>query len=295
MNQGSGPPSLGETDGTRHSGSGERRPFATPTDGSSGATVAAATQQAYAADWAHFTRWCRMNGADPLPATPALVGLYLASLAPALSVASIERRLAGLGWGYRQRGQHFDRQDHQVAAVLAEIRRDHARPPVQKAVIRPDDIRAMVATLPHDLRGLRDRAILLCGFAGGLRRSEITGLDRHKDDTPDSRGWIDLRNDDLQITLRGRAGWRSITIPRGPTHLPCPVMALDQWLHFAKIDFGPIFTAVTRDGKRAVARRMNDKHVARLVKSCAQNAGLRPDLSDAARDALYAGDSLRRT
>ncbi|MCC5967807.1 MAG: integrase, partial [Natronohydrobacter sp.] len=70
------------------------------------------TLKAYARDWAHFARWCRMRGADPLPPSPELVGLYIADLAapqgqgatkpPALSVASIERRLSGLGWGYAQ-------------------------------------------------------------------------------------------------------------------------------------------------------------------------------------------------
>ncbi len=152
------------------------------------------TLKAYVKDWASFARWCRMRGADPLPPSPALIGLYIADLAapqgkgPALSVASIERRLSGLGWGYAQRGERLDRKDRHIATVLAGIRRKHARPPVQKEAILPEDIRDMLATLTHDLRGLRDRAILLIGFAGGLRRSEIVSLDHGKDDTPDSGG-----------------------------------------------------------------------------------------------------------
>ena len=153
------------------------------------------TLKAYAKDWAHFARWCRMRGADPLPPSPQLIGLYIADLAapaagqgvPALSVSSIERRLSGLAWGYAQRGERLDRKDRHIATVLAGIRRKHARPPVQKEAILPEDLRDMLATLPHDLRGLRDRAILLIGFAGGLRRSEIVSLDHGKDDTPDSR------------------------------------------------------------------------------------------------------------
>ncbi|TVP68867.1 MAG: integrase, partial [Rhodobacteraceae bacterium] len=183
------------------------------------------TLKAYAKDWAHFARWCRMRGADPLPPSPELVGLYIADLAapqghgptkpPALSVASIERRLSGLGWGYAQRGLRLDRKDRHIASVLAGIRRKHARPPMQKEAILADDIRAMVATLPHDLRGLRDRAILLIGFAGGLRRSEIVSLDRHKDDTMDSGGWIDILDGGALITLRGKTGWREVEIGRG--------------------------------------------------------------------------------
>lgn len=261
------------------------------------------TLKAYAKDWAHFARWCRMRGADPLPPSPELVGLYIADLAapqgegptkpPALSVASIERRLSGLGWGYAQRGLSLDRKDRHIASVLAGIRRKHARPPVQKEAILAEDIRAMVATLPHDLRGLRDRAILLIGFAGGLRRSEIVSLDRHKDDTMDSGGWIDILDGGALITLRGKTGWREVEIGRGTNEQTCPVHTLEQWLHYGRITFGPVFTGVTRDGKRARDTRLNDKHIARLIKACVLNAGLRPDLPDAERVKLYSGHSLR--
>jgi len=251
------------------------------------------TLKAYAKDWSHFTRWCRMRGADPLPASPELVGLYIADLAASLSAASIARRLSGLIWGYAQRGQPLDRKDRHIARVMAGIRRKHARPPVQKEAVTADDIRAMIATLPYDLRGLRDRAILLIGFAGGLRRSEIVSLDLHKDDTPDSGGWVDLLDGGALITLRGKTGWREVEIGRGSSDQTCPVHALEQWLHFAKIDFGPIFTGVTRDGKRAQETRLNDKHIARLIKACVIKAGLRPDLPDAERVRLYSGHSLR--
>lgn len=93
-----------------------------------------------------------------------------------LSVATIERRLSGLGWNFTQRGFAVDRKDRHIATVLAGIRRKHAKPPRQKEAVLADDLLAMVATLGHDLRGLRDRAILLLGFSGGLRRSKASGL-----------------------------------------------------------------------------------------------------------------------
>lgn len=257
------------------------------------------TLKAYAKDWAAFARWCRMRGADPLPPSPELVGLYIAHLAspqgkpPALSVSSIERRLSGLVWGYRQRGQPLDRKDRHIVSVLAGIRRRHARPPQQKEAILPEDLRAMLATLPHDLRGLRDRALLLIGFAGGLRRSEIVGLDHGRDDTPDSGGWIDILDQGLLISLRGKTGWREVEIARGSSDQTCPVHALTQWLHYARIDFGPVFVAVSRNGLKATQDRLSDKHVARLIKACVEEAGLRPELSKAERLALYSGHSLR--
>lgn len=257
------------------------------------------TLKAYAKDWAHFARWCRMRGADPLPPSPQMIGLYIADLAspdgktPALSVASIERGLSGLVWGYVQRGQPLDRKDRHIATVLAGIRRKHARPPAQKEAILPEDLRDMLATLPHDLRGLRDRAILLIGFAGGLRRSEIVSLDHGKDDTPDSGGWVEMLEGGVLITLRGKTGWREVEIACGSSDQTCPVHALTQWLHYAKIDFGPIFVAVSRSGLKATADRLSDKHVARLIKQTVEGAGLRPELSKVERLRLFSGHSLR--
>ncbi|WP_300042673.1 tyrosine-type recombinase/integrase [uncultured Paracoccus sp.] len=255
--------------------------------------VAPNTQRAYARDWADFARWCRMRGADPLPASPQLVGLYIADLAATLSVASIERRLSGLGWGYTQRGQPLDRADRHIATVLAGIRRRHARPPQQKHAIMPDELVDMLATLPHDLRGLRDRAILLIGFAGGLRRSEIVALDHGEGDTLDQAGWIQVLDGGLLITLQGKTGWREVEIAPGSSDQTCPVHALRQWLHFARISFGPVFVAVSRDGLKATADRLSDKHIARLIKRAVLDAGLRPDLPPDQRARLYSGHSLR--
>jgi integrase len=73
----------------------------------------------------------------------------------------------------------------------------------------------MVATLDHGRRGLRDRAILLIGFAGGLRRSEITGLDCGPEQTEDGAGWIEFLDQGVVIRVRGKTGWREVEIGRG--------------------------------------------------------------------------------
>lgn len=257
------------------------------------------TLKAYAKDWAHFTRWCRMKGTEALPPSPEMIGLYLADLAsptnnaPALSASTIERRLSGLAWNYSQRGFALNRKNRHIATILAGIRRRHARPPMQKEAILAEDIRAMVATLPFDLRGLRDRAVLLLGYAGGLRRSEIVSLDVHKDDTPDSGGWIEILDEGALLTLNTKTGWREVEIGRGSSEQTCPVHAVAQWLHFAKIDFGPVFVAVSRGKHRAQKRRLNDRHVARLVKRAVLDAGIRADLPEKDRLVLFSGHSLR--
>ena len=263
------------------------------------ASTAENTNKAYAADWKHFARWCRLKGAEPLPPSSEMIGLYLADLAaptngsPTLSVSTIERRLSGLAWNYAQRGFTLDRKNRHIASVLAGIKRKHARPPVQKEAIQAEDILAMVATLSYDLRGLRDRAILLLGYAGGLRRSEIVSLDVHKDDTPDSGGWIEIMEKGALLTLNAKTGWREVEIGRGSKDQTCPVHAIEQWLHFAKINFGPVFVGTSRDGKRASENRLNDKHVARLIKRTVLDAGIRSELTEKERLALFSGHSLR--
>ncbi len=189
------------------------------------------TNRAYAADWRHFSAWARRRGFAPLPPAPEIIGLYLAACASepgigarsqGLSVRTIERRLSALAWHFSQRGAPLDRGDRHIAEVMAGIRRRHGRPPEQKEAVLADDLRAMLATLDHGLRGLRDRAILLIGFAGGLRRSEIVGLDCGRDETGDATGWIAIEANGLLVQVKGKTGWREVEIGRGfeRKHLP---------------------------------------------------------------------------
>jgi integrase len=179
--------------------------------------------------------------------------------------------------------------------VLAGIRNKHASPPRQEEAILRDDLVAMLETLDRGtLRGLRDRAMLLVGFAGGLRRSEIVGLDVARDQTEDGRGWIEFFADKgVLVTLRGKTGWREVEIGRGSSDATCPVVALQTWLKLARIGHGPLFRRVTGEGKPVGAERLNDQEVARLVKRAALAAGVRGDLSEGEHGQRFSGHSLR--
>ncbi|MER9278382.1 site-specific integrase [Mesorhizobium sp. C280B] len=263
------------------------------------AASSANTRRAYAADWKHFCAWARRQNIEVLPPDPQTVGLYITAQASGSgrdkkSVATIERRLSSLSWNYTQRGQPLDRKDRHIATVLAGIRNTHASPPLQKEAILPEDLIAMLETLDRGtLRGLRDRAMLLLGFAGGLRRSEIVGLDVARDQTEDGRGWVEIFDKGILVTLRGKTGWREVEIGRGSSDATCPMVALQTWLKLARIGHGPLFRRVTGQGKAVGAQRLNDQEVARLVKRAALAAGVRGDLSEGERGQKFSGHSLR--
>ena len=242
-----------------------------------------------------------------------------------VSVATLERRLAGICWHYRQRGAPLDTSDRHISTVLAGIRRAHGRPPLQKEAIFADELIAMLATLDMDLRGLRDRAILAIGFAGGLRRSEIVGLDCEPDQSEDGTGWIEIfpsgadlssasrdsadvssagkdfadissasKNDGgLLLTLNGKTGWREVEIGRGSRPETCPVALLETWMRLGRINRGPLFRPIARKNGGVSPKRLTDKHVARLVQKTALAAGLRGDLSEGERKLAFSGHSLR--
>jgi integrase len=266
------------------------------------AASSANTRRAYTSDWRHFTSWCRRQGIELLPPDPQVVGLYITACASGKAtgdkkpnaVSTIERRLSSLTWNYAQRGQPLDRKDRHIATVMAGIRNKHASPPRQKEAILPEDLIAMLEKLDRGtLRGLRDRAMLLLGFAGGLRRSEIVGLDCRRDQTEDSSGWIEILDKGMLVTLRGKTGWREVEIGRGSSDTTCPIVALETWMKLARIAHGPLFRRVTGQGKAVGAERLNDQEVARLVKRTALAAGVRGDLSEGERAKKFAGHSLR--
>ena len=158
--------------------------------------------------------------------------------------------------------------------------------------MRPGDLISMIATLDlGDLRGLRDRALLLIGFAGGLRRSEIVGLDCGPEDTVDGAGWIERFDEGFLLTLRGKTGWREVEISRGSADATCPLVALETWMKFGRIARGPLFRRVV--GATVGSERLADRHVARLVKQTAMAAAVRGDLSEGERARKFSGHSLR--
>jgi integrase len=169
----------------------------------------------------------------------------------------------------------------EVAEVMRGIRRTWMRPKTQKAPALEEDVKKMSAAVDADtLRGLRDRAVLLLGFAGALRRSEVVELD--VEDLTEQREGINIRIKSSKTDQEGDG--EMVAIPRVPNSPYCPVRALHEWLQAAAITTGAVFRRLYR-GDTVGTSRLTAQSVALIIKELAQKLGL-----DARR---YAGHSLR--
>ncbi len=134
---------------------------------------------------------------------------------------------------------------------------------------------------------------MVISFGDPRRDSPLGPLDLERDQTEDGAGWVEFLDKGLLVTLRGKTGWREVEVGRGASDLPCPVVALWTWLKFARIAHGPIFRRVIDRGRHVGVDRLNDRHVARLVKSAVPAAGVRGVLPEGERAEKFAGHSLR--
>jgi len=227
------------------------------------------TRRAYKSQWATFCAFCGASGYTVRPASPIVVVDYLTHLAEAgRKVSTITVASAAISFAHR--GMEDPTKSDDVKTLLEGMRRELGVAGVQKAPIKRAELRKLLAALPGDtLAGARDRALLLLGYAGAFRRSELVGLTVS-----------DLRFDDdgLVITLRrsktdqtGEGTFKHI--PRISNMALCPVTAMRAWLHHAKITSGPVFRKVDRWGKPS-RTALGDRAVAEIIKRTARAADL---------------------
>jgi integrase len=237
------------------------------------AATADNTQRAYQSDLRAFLAW-----GGSLPSAPDAVAAYLAVHAAVLSPATLSRRLVAIGRAHTTLGHNNPCRTNLVTATLRGIWRVHGRPQRQVQPVLREDILAM---LPHmsGTRGMRDRALMLIGFSGGFRRSELVAL--HHDDLAFVKEGLTILVRKSKTDQRG-AG-RRVAIPFGRSHA-CPVKALTAWMDHAGIVSGPLFRIVKKGGAVG-AQELSAQSVAAIVKVYARKAGLDAD--------KYSGHSLR--
>ncbi|MFY1588977.1 tyrosine-type recombinase/integrase [Micromonospora sp. WMMD734] len=262
------------------------------------AATPASTRRAYRDEWTRFTRWCSAQQRTPLPATAETLAEYAGHLADRdLAPSSIGKALAAITKAHVTAG-HGEPDRRGAREVLRGYRKRHAqagRAPRKAPAMTLTALRAMVATLdPDTLTGVRDRAVIVLGFAMAARRSELAALNL-TDLEPHAEG--------LQVTVRisktDKDGHgRIVAVPYGSNLATCPVRAVEQWrtalAHHGR-DTGPLFVRIDRHGRLghvATGRgdtdgRITGETVAAIIRRAAVAAGL-----DAAQ--AFSGHSLRR-
>jgi integrase len=238
------------------------------------AATAETTLRAYQADLAHFLAW-----GGSVPAGSEQVARYLADHADSLSIATLARRVVAIRRAHALQGFVDPTKAELIRLALRGIRRLHGRPQRRASPIRVEHLSAIVACLNTSIREARDRALLLIGFAGAFRRSELIAIDCK---------WLARAEKGIEITLprsktdqEGRG--RIVAVPRvnGPL---CPVDALDAWLGASTITEGPVFRPVSKAG-RVLPSRLSASAVSIIVKQHVIEIGLDPT--------SYSGHSLR--
>ena len=242
-----------------------------------------ATWRAYESDWNIFRAWSQSIGQSALPATSTTVALFLAAEAQAgRAPATLDRRLAAIRLMHVGAKLPSPHDAIEVAEVMSGIRRAWQKPPAQKAPAVDDQIQRLVdAVEPQTLKGLRDRALLLLGFAGAFRRSELVALDvAQLTRVPDEGLSVQIPRSKADQEGSGQL----VAIAHVENSPYCPVQAVYDWLVAADISSGAVFLRMYR-GDVVGTDRMTSQSVALIIKDLALKVGLDP--------IRYAGHSLR--
>lgn len=227
-----------------------------------GLSGAANTARAYAADLRRFGAWCVGQGFEALPASvDALVGFVTHLAEAGKKVATIERHYAAISKAHAVRGVASPTDDKQFKIFMDGVRRVHGVRQKQAPAFSLAQLKRLVRGLDTtNVAGLRDRAILLLGFTGAFRRSELTALNVQ-----------DLRfTEDCLIVSLGKSKTNQLgdyeekAIFYSPEPAVCPIRSLKAWLEKLERPEGPVFVML-RKGSRITANRLSDQSINILV------------------------------
>lgn len=246
-------------------------------------TKANHTIDAYESDWNDFCDWCRYHHQTSYPAQPETIVNYINDLADYAKASTIRRRISAISENHNASGNHVENPCRAWIVKEALIGLTRLKGTVQKGKtpIYWEEIEEMIHRMDlTSLQALRDRAVLLLGFMGAFRRSELAGLD-----VEDIRKYpqgivVTIRHSKTDQTSAGQ----QIGIPYlSHSSMDC-IHALQEWLTAAGITSGPLFRSFLKNGKVS-SRRLSDKSINLIVKKYAASIGLNPE--------MYGAHSLR--
>ncbi len=229
------------------------------------------TLRAYQADFKDFTEFCLKNGLNSMPSDPKIIALYLTHLSSYSKFSTLKRRLASIKVIHRLKGHYIDTKHPIITENLMGIKRKMGVKQTSKKPILINDLKLIINVINKDqneYKKLQNKALILIGFAGGFRRSELVSIE-YED--------IEFVNEGVKILVqRSKTDQTGLgmtkAIPYFQNKIYCPVTSLRDWISYSKISDGKIF-------------KISDKTVALTIQKYALLAGL--------DKTKYAGHSLR--
>ena len=242
------------------------------------------TLRAYKSDYKDFGAFCAKHGLNSLPTEPKIVSLYLTHLSKNSKISTLRRRLVSISMIHKLKGYYLDTKHPIIVENLMGIRRVKGSKQIGKKPLLINHLKLIINVINqqkiHDFKKLRDKSIILIGFGGGFRRTELISID-HED--------LEFVPEGLKINIK-----RSKTdqfgegmtkgLPYFTNEIYCPVLNLKKWLEVSKIKSGPIFRRFSK-GLTITNKRLTDQSVALLIKEYLNLAGI--DSKN------FAGHSLR--
>jgi len=231
------------------------------------------TNIAYRCGWNKFVKWCSMHDFSPLPAEPATVAAWLASLADeGKKASSIDTWRSAVKKVHKNANLPDPTAHEQVKNALRSIKRKIGSRKTKKIAIMKDDIKAMIDKLGGTPSDIRNKLILLWGYAGAFRRSELVNLNV-EDITPATEGYkILVRRSKTDPESKGMEK-AIFAIPGSPY---CPVAAYQQWLAVSGIKSGAIFRHIDKHG--VMHNRMSSSNINLILKNLVITIGIDPEL-----------------
>ena len=242
------------------------------------------TLRAYNSDFKHFGAFCFKHGFNVLPSDPKVISLYLTHLSKSSQVSTIRRRLVSIGMVHKLKGHYLDTKHPIIVENLLGIRRIKGSAQRGKKPILKTHLTSIIDTINNlkalDLKKFRDKSLILIGFGGGFRRTELISID-YED--------LEFVPEGLKITIRksktDQYGEGMIKgLPYFSNKIYCPVTNLKNWLEISNIKSGPIFRRFSK-GTILTKKRLTDQTVAILMKQYLNLSGIESD--------NYSGHSLR--
>ena len=242
------------------------------------------TLRAYKSDFRDFGSFCAKHGFNSMPTEPKVVSLYLTHLSTSSKISTLRRRLVSIGVVHKIKGHYLDTKHPAIIENLMGIKRKKGSIQIGKKPILINHLKSIINVIDEQkiekIKKLRNRTLILIGFGGGFRRTELISID-YED--------LDFVEEGLKLTLRksktDQFGEGLVKgIPYFTNEKYCPVTSLKNWINLSKIKTGPIFRRFAK-GSILTSNRLTDQSVVLIIKDCLKLAGI--------ENKNFSGHSLR--